>query len=232
MRELLARLREHGDLEAAIAVLGWDQATYMPPGGAEARGRQLATLERIAHEKLTDPAVPRLLEKLAGRERAIARGFLRCQPHPGRPVATTNVPAVFRPSSSASGPTTSPRPTTFGRAPAPPTISAQSTPARENARSEPPYASYFPGAAHMADPLIDQADPGMTTKTVRALFAELREKLVPIVQAIASQPSTDDRCLRADLPGSRPARFRPPGHRKARIRLRARPPRQDAPPRS
>jgi Zn-dependent M32 family carboxypeptidase len=44
--ELLARLHEVDDLEMAGAVLGWDQATYMPPGGAAARGRQLATLGR------------------------------------------------------------------------------------------------------------------------------------------------------------------------------------------
>ncbi|HMN61506.1 MAG TPA: hypothetical protein PJ988_14130, partial [Anaerolinea sp.] len=28
----------------ATAVLGWDQLTNMPPGGAEARGRQMGTL--------------------------------------------------------------------------------------------------------------------------------------------------------------------------------------------
>src|SRR3954452_19934469 len=71
-RELLARLREYSDLEAAIAVLGWDQATYMPPGGAEARGRQLATLERIAHAKLTDPAVARILDRLSGPGRSLS----------------------------------------------------------------------------------------------------------------------------------------------------------------
>ena len=42
--ELKARLLEVNDLGSAAAVLRWDQATYMPPGGAEARGRQTATL--------------------------------------------------------------------------------------------------------------------------------------------------------------------------------------------
>lgn len=32
--ELKARLAEISDLERAAAVLGWDQQTYMPPGGA------------------------------------------------------------------------------------------------------------------------------------------------------------------------------------------------------
>ena len=62
--ELKARLVEINDLESAAAVLSWDQTTYMPPGGAAARGRQLATLRRLAHEKFTDPAVGQLLDDL------------------------------------------------------------------------------------------------------------------------------------------------------------------------
>ena len=36
----------------------------------------------------------------------------------------------------------------------------------------------------------------MTTASVRSLFGALREALVPIVRAIAGQPSIDDDCLR------------------------------------
>ena len=36
LEELRHRLAEIGDLGAAGAVLGWDQATYMPAGGAPA----------------------------------------------------------------------------------------------------------------------------------------------------------------------------------------------------
>jgi hypothetical protein len=42
--ELKRRLREISDLTAAGDVLNWDQATYMPQGGADARGRQCAVL--------------------------------------------------------------------------------------------------------------------------------------------------------------------------------------------
>src|SRR5262245_64859689 len=38
--------------------------TYMPPGGSVARGRQTAALSRLAHEKFTDVAVGRLLDRL------------------------------------------------------------------------------------------------------------------------------------------------------------------------
>jgi carboxypeptidase Taq len=41
------------DLRAAIALLQWDQEVNMPPKAAEARGRQLATLSAIAHERFT-----------------------------------------------------------------------------------------------------------------------------------------------------------------------------------
>ena len=65
LAELKRRLLEISDLTAAGAVLGWDQSTYMPRGGAHARARQGATLSRLAHEKSVDPALGKLLDGLA-----------------------------------------------------------------------------------------------------------------------------------------------------------------------
>ena len=62
--ELRGRLLEISDLGYAAAVLGWDQATYMPSAGAAARGRQKAILSRLAHERKIDPALGRLLDRL------------------------------------------------------------------------------------------------------------------------------------------------------------------------
>ena len=62
--ELKQWLREISDLNAAGGVLNWDQATYMPEGGAGARGRQLAMLCRLAHERAVAPALGRLLDSL------------------------------------------------------------------------------------------------------------------------------------------------------------------------
>ncbi|MCC6776014.1 MAG: carboxypeptidase M32, partial [Hyphomicrobiales bacterium] len=64
LADLRARLQEIADLGYASAVLGWDQATYMPAAGAAARGRQKALLSRLAHERATDPALGRLLDEL------------------------------------------------------------------------------------------------------------------------------------------------------------------------
>ena len=49
LTELKSRLLQASDLRSAAAVLYWDQATYMPPGGAEARGRQLGQLLSLIH---------------------------------------------------------------------------------------------------------------------------------------------------------------------------------------
>ena len=59
---LKTRLREVSDINAAGAVLYWDQSTYMPPEGAESRGRQTALLSRLAHEKATDAETGRLID--------------------------------------------------------------------------------------------------------------------------------------------------------------------------
>src|SRR5262245_8639907 len=67
LAELKRRLLEINDLSAASSVLSWDQATYMPKGGAAARGRQGATLQRLAHEKFVDPALGRLIDALASK---------------------------------------------------------------------------------------------------------------------------------------------------------------------
>ena len=63
--ELKQRLREISDLAAAGDILTWDQATYMPRGGADARARQCAALYGLAHEQAVAPALGKLLDALA-----------------------------------------------------------------------------------------------------------------------------------------------------------------------
>ncbi len=64
LADLKHRLSEIYDLDAAGSVLSWDEATYMPDGGAAARGRQLAMLRRLAHERFIDPELGRLIDRL------------------------------------------------------------------------------------------------------------------------------------------------------------------------
>lgn len=59
---LAARVARINTLGEAGAVLGWDASAMMPPGGAAARGDQLAVLAGIGHEMLTAPETAALLD--------------------------------------------------------------------------------------------------------------------------------------------------------------------------
>src|SRR6185503_2188050 len=74
LADLKRRLAEIYDLNAAGAVLDWDEATYVPAGGALARGRQSALLRRLAHERLVDPALGRALDRLEPQAGKLAPG--------------------------------------------------------------------------------------------------------------------------------------------------------------
>ncbi len=54
---LAGRFARIATIQEASAMLGWDAAAMMPPGGAAARGDQLAVLAGIAHGLLIEPAV-------------------------------------------------------------------------------------------------------------------------------------------------------------------------------
>ena len=54
---LFARFARIATIQEASSVLGWDAAAMMPPGGAAARGDQLAVLAGLAHGLLIAPEV-------------------------------------------------------------------------------------------------------------------------------------------------------------------------------
>ncbi len=193
--ELKTRLQEIFDLDHAGLLLSWDQATYMPRGGAPARARQIALLGRLSHARSTDPALGKLLDELtpygeslpydlddASLIRVARRDFEKA----------VRVPASFMAAFLSHG-TLSYQAWTEAR-PANNFASVRSMLEKTLEYSR-QLADYFPGYEHIADPLIDYADDGMKASTVRALFAELRKELVPIVQAITTQPEADNSFL-------------------------------------
>ena len=62
--ELRRRAGEIADLGGIGGLMLWDQNTMMPPGGADARADQFEALERILHDRITDPKLSTLLERL------------------------------------------------------------------------------------------------------------------------------------------------------------------------
>jgi carboxypeptidase Taq len=65
--ETLARaFARHAKLSTATRKLGWDQRVMMPPGGADDRGEEMATLSAVAHETIASPAIADALAALEG----------------------------------------------------------------------------------------------------------------------------------------------------------------------
>ncbi len=200
LQELKTRLMEINDLNSAAALLSWDQSTYMPPGGAEARGRQMATLGKLAQEKLVDPAIGKLLDDLRSYEdslpfdsddasliRVSRRTFEQAINIPPSFVAEfTNHNALSYQAWTEARPAND-----FNR------VRPLMEKTLDYSRQ---MAEFFPGYAHIADPLINFGDYGMKAADVSAIFAQLRSELVPLVKAITNQQAIDDSCLRQFYP--------------------------------
>ncbi|HXF64947.1 MAG TPA: carboxypeptidase M32 [Caldilineaceae bacterium] len=202
--ELIERLHEINDLAAASAVLEWDQATYMPPGGAKARARQLATLERLAHIQATDPELGRLLDRFQAEieqhpdddptledDRALLRLARRNYERAMR-LPTAFVAELAGHTATTYSLWTKARPDNDFAAIRPNLEKTLDLSRR--------FAGFFPGYDHIADPLIDLSDEGMTVAAIRPLFNKLRAFLTPLVKAITDKPVADDRCLHQHFP--------------------------------
>ena len=200
LKELKAILLEINDLNAAAALLQWDQATYMPPGGVVARARQLATLRRLAHDKFIDQATGKLLNEL--------RPFEENLPYDSDDASlirvarrdyekAVKIPPAFMEKLSDHSATSY---TIWTKARPENDFAALQSYLEKTLEMSRQLANFFPGYEHIADPLIDLSDYGMKVSTLRRLFAELRSQLVPILQVISSHPAMDDSFLRQNFP--------------------------------
>jgi carboxypeptidase Taq len=200
LKELKQRLLESSDINSAVSVLSWDQTTYMPPGGAAARGRQMALLSQMGMEKFIDPAVGKLLDELRPYEESLPydsddAALIR--------VTRRNYERLVRIPPEFMGRFMAHSAESYQ-------VWAEARPQNDFAKVQPylektldfsrQIADYFPGYEHIADPLIDNSDYGMKASSVAAVFAELRQALVPLVQAVTAQPPADDACLRLPFP--------------------------------
>ena len=194
--ELKRRLREISDLNAAGDVLNWDQATYMPEGGAGARGRQRAMLNRLAHEQAVEPALGTLIDALVrygeslpyNSDDASLIRVARREYQKKIKIPPDHVARATAHSSASYDAWTRARPANEF-ATMVPYLERTLDLSRE-------YSSYFAPFKHIADPHIDDADEGMTTASTRKLFGELKRQLVPMVDAICEQPAADNSSLR------------------------------------
>ncbi len=199
-KKLKALIAEVADLNAAQAVLGWDQQTYMPPGGAEARGNQLATLGSLTHQKFTSEEIGKLIEDVkselgtadpdsddARYLKVLAKDYDEATKVPSEYVAkfaqlTARGHESWAKAREASD------------------FSIFQADLEEIVEMRKEYVSFFPPADHPYDTLLDQFEPGMKTAEVQEIFGRLREKQVELLKAIADAPQVDDSFMHVHYP--------------------------------
>jgi len=189
------RMMEITDLGRAEALLGWDQQTYMPRGGAEDRGNVLETVAGLSHRMFTSSEMGEMLALLvpyaenldpdsddACLIKRTAHDYEKMTKVPGEWVAefarittlaqvaweeakTENQFEVFRPHLE--------KVVELRRA----------------------YADFFKPYDHVYDALLDDFEPGMKTSEVQAIFDVLRPQQVQLLKEIAAQPVVEDSFL-------------------------------------
>jgi carboxypeptidase Taq len=192
--ELVRRARELALLNSCSALLGWDEQTYMPPGGVTHRGEQMAHLAGLHHERATDRRIGELLQILTESDLAEdANG------DGGRPEAA-NIREIRR---------SYERWIRLPRALVEELARTISLAQQEwiAARKDADFAHFRPWLAKIVqlkrdesaclfqsdvnasiyDPLLDEYEPGARSADLKTLFKALREELVPLVQAIGER---------------------------------------------
>ena len=198
--ELEARLARIADLSRIARVLSWDQQVIMPPGGAQPRAEQLATLGRTIHEEFTAEEVGRLLEEL--------RPYGESLPYDSDEASLIRVAEQDYEKARR----------------VPPELTAELARAASlgqqvwvQARAESDFAKFLPALGRNVelkrqyiecfepvdepyDILLDDYEHAMSTAQVRAVFDRLKEELVTIIQAVAEAPPVDESFLAGPFP--------------------------------
>lgn len=185
--EFRERLGQVYDVRAAIALLQWDQEVYMPIKGAEARGRQIATLSGMGHRLFTDEVMGEML-------RSLKNG--------GGSVDVKLVEETWRDYELATR-----LPDTFVEEFA--IAQSAAYEAWTKARAESDFGVFLPHLERMVDllrrkaellgyegspydALLDEYERGMTTEQLDAIFGELAEKQSALVERIVASPNQPD----------------------------------------
>ncbi len=199
LEPLKERIGAINDLLTTVNLLVWDSRTMMPPGGATARGRQIATLTRLARDLACDDDMLRRLEA-AEREVAVAG------------ADESDRVAVRQVREAVDAHRRIPADLVERRA----RLQAAATPAWIDARARDDFAAFEPFLAetmvlaraqanalgwssHPYDALVGLYEPGETLASLRALFGELRPALKQILAAAQARPARRD-VLAGDFP--------------------------------
>ena len=203
--ELLRRLGEVNDLQRATGLLVWDQETKMPPLGAPARAEQLATLARIAHDRATAPELGSLFEELRELEdgsepESLEASVIRVARRDYEKKRL--VPSELRAELTRAG---SIGYTAWLEARAEKDFEIMRPHLERRIALTQEYVACHEPFDDPYDVLLDDHERGMKTADVAAVFARLKDVLVPLVAGIGEP--VDDSCLYGDFSPERQREF-------------------------
>ena len=202
--QLKNKLAEISDLNAAASVLGWDQHTYMPGGGAEARAEQLATLGRLSHEMFTSDQTGELLETATAESAALAYDsdeaslvrVTRRDYDKARRIPPALVAEIARTSSLAME--------VWVKAKTEANFSAFRPSLEKLLQLHRELAHCLGFEERIYDALLDQYEPGMKTSQLVRIFCQLKSDLVPLVHSISEKRDrVDDSVLSRHYSGQK-----------------------------
>lgn len=189
--ELRRRAREEALLGSCVALLGWDEETYLPPDGAEHRAAQHALLAGICHARAVDPRIGELLDCVEGTdlvagpltvESANVREWRRRYERERR-LPQSLVEELARVT----------------------TLAQREWAAARRARAFAPFRPWLERVLYLKraeaeslggpgpyDALLEEYEPGSTGPDIAVLLATLRDELVPLLHAIAGSTHRPD----------------------------------------
>lgn len=195
LRRLSELVAEVADVNHSLALLGWDQQVYMPPGGAAERGNMMGTLGKIAHEKFASDEMGSLLEDLkkylpeldpdSENYRLIKVTALDYE-------KTVCVPSQFIVERAQ---VVSMAQQAWIEARANSDFSIFRPHLEKVVDLSRRFISFFPSSIHPYDTLLDMFEPGMKTAEVIHLFDEIRPQQVELIRMISEKPKIDDSFL-------------------------------------
>jgi carboxypeptidase Taq len=199
LAQLKTRLEAIHALEALTGLLAWDQRTMMPRSGAAIRGRHMGLLQQLAHEKLIEPEVGRLLEELRTVEDSLDpdsddAGLIRL----GRRLyeKAVRVPPelsseMARVAAESAG--------VWMEAKATSNFALFLPALERNVELRRRYVDCFEPREEPYDILLDDFEPEMETAEVRRIFDELKPEVVALI-AGQREREIDDSFLSAGFP--------------------------------
>lgn len=184
---LLERMGEVNDLLVSKAVLSWDARTMMPPGGADTRAKQLATLTVLARDHLVADETRVLLDKADAETASLADDSVErtiCAHVREAIDYHLRIPGELMQKRAELG---SLGQHVWAKARAESDFASFAPVLEETVALNREMAECIGYEEHPYDALMIRFEPGETVRSLQPLFAALREGLLPLVRAIGEK---------------------------------------------